>query len=109
MATAAPKNDTAKPADHLTVIAAGAVSNVDLTAVSRRPKHAAQKIKIINCETTVQPCVFRGEDDVADTTVQVPIGGQMEIETPVRSLTSAGTNVAVHCYWWAGFSPVYNK
>ena len=109
MASAAPKNSHERPADHITVIAAGAVTNVNLTTISRRPQHAAQRLRVVNNNAAAQPFVFRGEDDTADTTINVPLNSYVDIDTPVKSLTSAGTNVEVHCYWWAGNDPNRNK
>lgn len=107
---AAPKNDTGKPADHISVIAAGAISSNNLLTISRRPQHAPQKLVAVNTNTTtVQTLVFRGEDDSADTTVSIPFNDSLEINTPVKSLTSGGADIEVHCYWWAGATVDYNK
>ncbi len=107
---ASPRNNTQFPADHLTVIAAGAVSNNDLTAISLRPNHAAQKLRVVNKNaTTLQSLVFLGEDDAVNTTMSVPFNGQMLVDVPVKTLISAGADIEVHCYWWAGMNPNRNK
>lgn len=102
MPTVASKNTTSNPADHLTVFPKTFVAT-DLTAVSKRPKHAAQKLKVINGNaTTAQSVVFRCEHDAADQTAIVPFNDWIEIETPVKSLAVSGLDIEVHAYWWAG-------
>lgn len=107
--TAASKNNMSHPADHVSVLT-GAFSSVDLLAVSRRPQHAAQKVVFTNTTATGVAVVFRGEDDIADTTMTVPPNGvPLVVPTPVKTLVSGGAAVEAHCYWWAGSGVSYNK
>ena len=93
-----------KPADHLTVIA-GAFSSNDLLAISKRPKHAPQRVRLVNATATaVTDVVVLLEDDAANlVAIEVPAQGHVDIDTPVKTLVSGGATLQAHCYWWAGF------
>lgn len=110
--TACPKVSLDLPADHLSVIV-GAFSNNDLTAISRRPCQAAQRVVFVTQNTAVSAGVtvtFRGEDDIADTTLTVPpLGVPLEVKTPIKLLVSGGAGVEAHIYWHAGAGCNYNK
>lgn len=105
---AAPKNDTSKPADHMTVIA-GDFDNNDLLAISKRPQHAPQRVRLVNATATaVTDVVIRLEDDAANlVAIEVPSQGFIDIDTPVKTLISGGATLQAHCYWWAGFGIGY--
>lgn len=106
---AAPKNDTSKPADHMTVIN-GAFSSNDLLAISKRPQHAPQRVRLINAtDTAVTDVIVLLEDDAANlTAIDVPSQGYVDIDTPVKTLISGGATLQAHCYWWTGFNNAYN-
>ncbi len=108
---AAPKNDTSKPADHLTVVS-GTFSNNDLLAITKRPQHAPQ-VTVFTCKVATAggiAVVFRQEGDAGDTTATVPPNGvPLVVNCPIKLLVSGGADVEAHCYWWAGSSIDYNK
>src|ERR1043165_1834139 len=106
---ASPKNDTAKPADFLTVLT-GAFSSVDLLAVSKRPQFAPQKIVFTNTTNAGVTVTFVQEADTGNTVVTVPPNGApLEVLCPVKTLVSGGAAVEAHIYWWAGSSIDINK
>lgn len=105
---ASPKNDTAKPADYLSVIT-GAFSSNDLLAISARPQFAPQKITFTNTTSAGVTVVFTQEAG-GNTTVTVPPNGvPLDVLVPVKALVSGGAAVEAHIYWWAGSTIDINK
>lgn len=100
MALAAPRVDTAVCPDTEHFITSAAGGNVDLTAISGKPNHAAQKCLFVNNTAAALAVVFTPEKSVART-LSVPAMNTIEYNMPVSSITAAGSGaVQVIAFYW---------
>lgn len=108
--TAAAKNDTTRPADHVTAIDKGFSTDQDLLAISGRPCHAPQETTVINEGSSFADFIFIAEDDTATTTIPIPGNHLYIVNTPIKTLkATTSDDITVVCYWWAGSGVDYNK
>lgn len=84
----------------------GMSADTDLTAVSKRPKHAAQRVTL-SC-TTSATAVVTDEDDQTHTIV-VPGNASIVIQRPIKTLVKSGSGaVQAIAEWFAAESTEFN-
>lgn len=115
MATTAPRNSQDRPSDAWYVIedVAALSADPDLTAISKKPNFAPQRLTISNDTAASIDVVLVGEDQSAtsaDTyTISVPPNGTIVLCRPIKSIDeSASGAVQVICEWWGGDSLEWN-
>lgn len=100
----APRIDTTRPADFAHSIADITSGNVDLTAISKRPKHAAGLLRLNNAtaaalSAVLVPEMYSGSTDTI--TVVVNASSQYEVPVAIKSITASGSGaLSAVAYWW---------
>lgn len=97
---AAPRVDTNVCPDTEHFIADASSADVDLTAISKRPNHAAQKCLFVNNTAAALVVKFTPEKSVVRT-LSVPAQNTIEYNMPVASITASGSGaVQVIAFYW---------
>lgn len=84
------------------------VSDVDLTAQSDCPAHAAERLEVHNDETTTQDIVLTLSSGV-NVTREVPADSIRVFRGEFTAIESTGTGTiaeVVAYYWWDGKAPI---
>lgn len=109
----APRIDTTRPASYAHSIADITSGNVDLTAISKRPKHAAGLLRLNNATAAALSAVLvpeMYEGSVETITVVVNAASQYELPIPIKSITASGSGaLSAVAYWWSNDSTDVNK
>ncbi len=109
MAALAPSADTTRPADFAHSIADITSGNVDLTALTGKPNHAAQMLRLNNATTGALSAILTPEHG-ANFTVVVNAGQQYEVPAKVSAIVASGSGaLSAVAYWWPGASLAINK
>lgn len=103
-----PQADTGKTATSAHNIADLSSANVDLTAISLKPKFAAQLVRLNNATAGTLSAVMTPENG-ADITVPVNAGQQYEVTVPIKTIKNTSGALSALVYWWAGATLDINK
>lgn len=113
----APRIDTTRPADFVSsfsdISALLTATTGDLTALSKRPKHAAGLLRLNNSTAAALSAVLIAEMYEGNTeqfTVVINAASQYETAIPIKNIVgpSSGALTAV-AYWWSNDSTDVNK
>lgn len=109
MATLAPSADTTRPADLVHSVADITSGNLDLTAISGKPSHAAQMIRLNNATTGALSAVLTPEKG-SNITVVVNAGQQYEVNAKISAIVASGSGaLSALVHWWPGATTSFNK
>lgn len=108
MAVLAGKPDLTTPADTQLFIAS-TNANVDLQAVSGKPRHAAQRVEFINGTGAGILVTYTPEGSIVPVAVTVPANYVWSPGVHVKSLSAGGGACQAMAYWWALSSCDFNR
>lgn len=104
----APQADTSKTATSAHNIADLSSANVDLTAITAKPKFAAQLVRLCNATAAALSAVLTPENG-SDITVPVPPNDHYEVKVPIKTIKNTSGALSALVYWWAGGTLDINK
>jgi hypothetical protein len=113
----APRIDTTRPADFSSsfsdISALSADTTGDLTALTKRPKHAAGLLRLNNSTAAALTAVLMPEMYEGSTetmSVVVNAASQYEVPIPIKKIVGASSGaLTAIAYWWCDDSSSINK
>jgi hypothetical protein len=103
-AVAAPKPNLTRPSDamHRVASVTGMSADLDLTAISGLPRHAAQLLTLIGGAATADVVMTPEKSSGgANITISVPANTVVLVQHPIKALIKSGSGaVQVVAEWW---------
>jgi|ERR1044071_9756279 hypothetical protein len=116
MAETAPRGQFNRAADFVHPVPDCTAAALNLTTISKKANHAAQRIRFFNADPAVQTVTVTAEVGPRQTPFNVPIpigpGREYTTEFPISAIVSAtsGTGViSAIVMWWSGSTTRINK